>query len=156
MIIKKDYYYHHHHEHQILCTTCVLKAEQGLPGICSLQSAPPGTFWHIYTEPLAVSPTQHKHTSIQIPLHVRVSWWDFFSLNASHLIFNLVGIGRGSVRIFVGVQRSNKLVVVNVAVCVSIKDIRHCCHFQFTSGELCRKITGVPEFKLNMQCQYCC
>lgn len=54
----------------IIYTKYVLKAEQHLPGICSLQSAPLGTSWHIYTGPPAASPTQHKNKSIQISLHV--------------------------------------------------------------------------------------
>lgn len=125
----------------------MLKAEQGLPGTCSLQSAPLGTFWHIYTGPPAVSPAQH----------VSIRPFRFSSLSGcfgvissclkSHLVFNFVGIRRGSVGIFVGVQRSDKLIVVNVAVCVSVKDICHCCHFQFAGGKLCRKITGVSEVK---------
>lgn len=58
-------------------------------------------------------------------------------LDCSHLVLYLICICGWSVSIFIGVQSSNKLIVVNVTVSVSIKDVRYCSHLQLTGGKLC-------------------
>lgn len=54
----------------------------------------------------------------------------------TYLIFYLISISKWFVGIFVWVQSSNKLVVVNVAVAIAIKNVCYSTHLQSTGGKL--------------------
>lgn len=54
----------------------------------------------------------------------------------AYLVFYLISISKWFVGIFVWVQSSNKLVVVNVAVTITIKNVCYSTHLQSTGGEL--------------------
>ena len=53
----------------------------------------------------------------------------------THLVFNLVSVGQRFVGILVWVQSSHKLIIVDVAVSVTVKDVRHRTHLQAAGRE---------------------
>lgn len=54
----------------------------------------------------------------------------------AYLIFYLVSISKWFIGIFVWMQSSNKLIVVNVAITITIKNVCYCTHLQSTGGKL--------------------
>lgn len=62
-----------------------------------------------------------------------------FSIPSAHLFIDLISIQRFPVWIPAGVKRADKLIVVNEAVVVDVKDARHCVHLQWVCGEFCKR-----------------
>lgn len=62
-----------------------------------------------------------------------------FNISSAHLFIDLISIQCFPVWISTGVKRAHKLIVVNEAVVVHVKDARHCVHLQRVCGEFCKK-----------------
>lgn len=61
------------------------------------------------------------------------------SISSAHLFIDLISIQGFPVWISAGVKRAHKIIVVNKAVIVHVKDIRHCIHLQRVCGEFCKR-----------------
>lgn len=53
----------------------------------------------------------------------------------AHLFIYLISIKRFPVGVSTGVKRAHKLVVVNEAIIVHVKDVGHCVHLQRVCGK---------------------
>lgn len=62
-----------------------------------------------------------------------------------YLVLDFISIRDGLVRIFVGMQRGHELVVVDVPVTISVKDVGHGAHLQATGGKLCNVPSGAGK-----------
>ena len=62
-----------------------------------------------------------------------------FDISSAHLFIDLISIKRFPVWISAGVKSTHKLIVVNKAVIVHVKDIRHCVHLQRVCREFCKR-----------------
>lgn len=56
-----------------------------------------------------------------------------------YLVLDLVGVGGRPVGVLVGVKSCHELVVIDVAVSVPVKDVRHGRHLQPAGWKLCRR-----------------
>lgn len=87
--------------------------------------APLGTSWDSYTAKPVGSPDEKKKKS-----ESKSTQSCIFSIPSAHLFIDLISIQRFPVRIPAGVKRADKLIVVNEAIIVDVKDARHCVHLQ--------------------------
>lgn len=56
--------------------------------------------------------------------------------DSEYLIFDLVSIGDRFICILIWVKGGYKFIVVDVAIAVSVEDVRNCAHLQAAGGEL--------------------
>lgn len=62
-----------------------------------------------------------------------------FCISSAHLFIDLISIQRFPVWISAGVKCAHKLIVINEAVIIHVKDICHCFHLQRVCGEFCKR-----------------